>query len=71
MTEEVKADILKLKVEGLASGAVCKVSLTNLLEADVEERTRLTLPTTLAPRYCPPTHTTPEASTISEIGDTN
>ena len=42
-----------------------------LLEVDVEERTRLALPTTLAPRYCPPSHTTPEASTISEIGHTN
>ena len=54
MMEEVKADILKLKVGRLASGAGCKVSLTYRLEADVEERTRLTLPTTLAPRYCPP-----------------
>ena len=71
MMEEVKADILKLKVGRLASGAGCKVSLTFLLEADVEERTRLALPTTLAPRYRPPSHTTPEASTISEIGHTN
>ena len=37
----------------------------------MEERTRLTLPTTLAPGYCPPSHTIPEASTISEIGHTN
>ena len=71
MMEEVKADILKLKVVRLASWAGCKVSLTYLLEADVEERTRLTLPTTLAPRYYPPSHTTPEASNISEIEHTN
>ena len=71
MMEEVKADILKLKVGRLASGARCKVRLTYLLEADVEKRTRLTLPTNLAPRYCPPSHTTPEATTISEITYTN
>merc|ERR1719410_2060946 len=70
--EEVKADILELKVGRLAAGAGCKVTLTYLLEADVEqEKTRLTLPTTLAPRYCPPSHKTSEAVTISQIGHTS
>ena len=70
--EEVKADILELKVGRLAAGAGRKVTLTFLLEADVEqEKTRLTLPTTLAPRYCPPSHKTSEAVTISQIGHTS
>ena len=70
--EEVKADILELKVGRLAAGAGCKVTLTYLLEAEVEqEKTRLTLPTTLAPRYCPPSHKTSEAVTISQIGHTS
>jgi len=48
------------------------VNLTYLVEADVEEeRTRLTLPTTLAPRYCPPTHRSPQAATISGIRHTD
>ena len=33
--EEVKADILELKVGRLAAGSGCKVTLTYLLEADV------------------------------------
>ena len=72
LVEEVKADILELKVGRLAAGAGCRLSLTYLLEAEVEEeKTRLTLPTTLAPRYCPPTHSTPEAATISGIKHTD
>ena len=71
MVEEVKADILEMKVGRLAAGAGCRVSLTYLCEAEVEEeKTRLTLPTTLAPRYCPPSHATPEAGTISSIKHT-
>ena len=50
LVEQVKADILEFKVGRLAAGATCKVSLTYLLEAEVElGNTRLTLPTTLAP----------------------
>ena len=72
LVEEVKADILELRVGRLAAGAGCRLSLTYLLEAEVEsEKTRLTLPTTLAPRYCPPTHSTPEAATISGIKHTD
>ena len=49
-----------------------QVTLTYLVEADVEEeKTRLTLPTTLAPRYCPPTHRTPETAAISSIRHTD
>ena len=71
MVEEVKADILEMKVGRLAAGAGCRVSLTYLCEAEVEEeKTRLTLPTTLTPRYCPPSHATPEAGTISSIKHT-
>ena len=72
MVEEVKADILEVKVGRLAAGSGCRVKLTYLVEADVEEeKTRLTLPTTLAPRYCPPTHLTPEAAKISSIRHTD
>ena len=72
LVEEVKADILELKVGRLAAGAGCRLTIQYLLEAEVEEEnTRLTLPTTLAPRYCPPTHSTPQAETISGIKHTD
>ena len=72
LVEEVKADIVQMKIGRLAAGAGCRVSLTYLFEAEVEEeKTRLTLPTTLAPRYCPPTHATPEAGIISNIKHTD
>ena len=72
LVEEVKADILELKVGRLAAGAGCRLTIQYLLEAVMEqEKTRLTLPTTLAPRYCPPTHSTLQAVTISEIKHTD
>ena len=72
LVEEVKADILEIKVGRLAARASCRVSLTYLLEAEVEAgKTRLTLPTTLAPRYSPTDHVTPEAKTISRIEHTD
>ena len=72
LVEEVKADILEFRVGRLAAGAGCRLSLTYLLETEVDqEKTRLTLPTTLAPRYCPPSHVTPEAATISGIKHTD
>ena len=72
MVEEVKADIVQLRVGRIGPGAVCKVWLTYLLEAGVEdEKTRLTLPTTLAPRYRPSTHLSHEAEAISSIRHTD
>ena len=68
----MKADIVETKVGRLAARASCRVSLTYLLEAEVEAgKTRLTLPTTLAPRYSPTDHVTPEAETISRIEHTD
>lgn len=53
--EDVKVvDLVELKVGTLAPGVGCKVSVTYLVEANVEEeKTRLVLPSSLVPKYRP------------------
>ena len=69
LVEEVRADVLEFKVGRLPVKASCRVSLTYLLEADVEwSKTRLTLPTNLTPRYSPSVIL--DAATVSRIGHT-
>ena len=54
LLEETKADIFQLHVGNLSSGAKCKVKITYIMELPVEDgKTKLTIPTTVAPRYTP------------------
>ena len=54
LLQETKSDIFQLKVWNLSPGAGCKVKITYLMELPVEDgKTRLTIPTTIAPKYVP------------------
>ena len=68
LLEENKPDIFQVKVGHLPPGAGCEVTITYLSELPVEEaKTRLTIPTTVAPRYVPPTDDSEEAKKIASI----
>ena len=68
LLEEIKQDIFQVRVGQLSPGAGCEVRLTYLTELPVEEkRTRLTLPTTVAPRFIPASDDSAEARKIASI----
>ena len=51
LLEETKSDIFEVRIGHLSPGAGCEVAITYLSELPVEEAmTRLTIPTTVAPR---------------------
>ena len=65
---EVKPDVLHLRLGRLGPGGGCRVRLTYLMEAAAEEgTTRVTLPTTLFPRYCPDSHKSFAVKQLGEI----
>ncbi len=69
--EEVKADIFCIKVGQLKPGSSATVTLKYLAELPVEDgAVRLTVPTTVAPRYVPPTDKTEAAAHIASIPHT-
>ena len=73
---EVKPDVLHLRLGRLGPGGGCRVKLTYLMEASMEEgKTRVTLPTSLYPRYSPDTDKSSTAGQLAEIkystGSTN
>ena len=50
--EETAPDIFSMKLGQLKPGAGAKVKLTYIMELSVEDKSiRLTIPTTIAPRY--------------------
>ena len=52
---ETRPDIFQLKLGSLSAGSECLVTVTFLMELPVEEtKTRLTIPTTIAPKYVTP-----------------
>eukprot|EP00092_Neocalanus_flemingeri_P060081 GFUD01071967.1.p1 GENE.GFUD01071967.1~~GFUD01071967.1.p1 ORF type:complete len:834 (+),score=254.30 GFUD01071967.1:112-2613(+) len=68
LLEETKPDIFEIKVGHLSPGAGCKIKMTYLSELPVEEgKTKLTIPTTVAPRYIPMSDGSPEATKIASI----
>jgi len=68
LVETVKPDILQIKVGHLSPGANCTISLTYIMETALDEgNVRLTIPTTIAPKYVPFTDNTPEAERIKSI----
>ena len=68
LLEETKPDIFEIKVGHLSPGAGCKIKMTYLSELPVEEgKTKLTIPTTVAPRYIPMLDGSPEAKKIASI----
>eukprot|EP00090_Calanus_glacialis_P005452 TRINITY_DN14219_c0_g1_i3.p1 TRINITY_DN14219_c0_g1~~TRINITY_DN14219_c0_g1_i3.p1 ORF type:complete len:804 (+),score=256.05 TRINITY_DN14219_c0_g1_i3:133-2544(+) len=68
LLQETKADIFQLNVGNLSPGAGCKVKITYLMELPVEDgKTRLTIPTTIAPKYVPAKDGSEVAKKISSI----
>merc|ERR1712142_1313238 len=68
LLEETKPDIFEIKIGHLSPGAGCKITMTYLSELPVEEgKTKVTIPTTVAPRYIPASDGSPEAAKIASI----
>jgi len=68
MAEQARSDILQLKVGHLAAGAGCTISITYIYEAPLENgKTRLTIPTTISPKYIPFHDSSTEAKHIASI----
>jgi len=68
LLEETKPDIFEVKVGHLSPGSGCRIVISYLTELPVvEKRTKLTIPTTVAPRYTPGQDRSPEAWKIANI----
>lgn len=65
---EVKPDIFQIKIGQLAPEEKCKISFTYINDLPIEdESVRLTIPTTIAPRYIPDNDKSKAAKKIAEI----
>ena len=70
--DEVTADIFKMKLGQLKAKARAQVNLTYIMEVPIEDTfAKLTIPTTIAPRYIPPTDDSSVAEEIANIGYKN
>ena len=68
LLEETKPDIFEVLVGHLSPGSGCRIVITYLTEIPVEEkRTKLTIPTTVAPRYTPGIDRSTQAGKIAAI----
>ena len=68
LLEETSPDIFRIKLGQLKPGAGAKIWINYISELPVENKSvRFTVPTTIAPRYVPPTDQTEAAKVISEI----
>ena len=68
LLEETKQDIFEVKVGHLSPGASCEIKIVYIMELPVElGMTKLTIPTTVAPRYVPLSDGSPEALKIANI----
>ena len=68
LLDETAPDIFSMKLGQLKPGAGAQVKLTYIMELPVEDKyMRLTVPTTIAPRYIPPTDNSPAAQEIAKL----
>jgi len=68
LMEETTPEIFKIKLGQLKPGAGAKISIVYISELPAEEKAiRLTIPTTIAPRYVPSTDHSKAAQTMSAI----
>ncbi|EFX83005.1 hypothetical protein DAPPUDRAFT_302138 [Daphnia pulex] len=68
LVEEKLPDVFKAKVGNLAPGSGAKIRLTYVTELKVEgKEIRFYLPTTIAPRYIPPTDKSSTAADLASI----
>jgi hypothetical protein len=69
LLDETAPDIFKMNLGQLKAGEKAQVKLTYIMELPIEEKSvRLTIPTTIAPRYIPPNDDSLAAKEISKIG---
>ena len=71
MLNETSADIFKMNLGHLKGGATAQVKLSYIMELPVEGKalaTRLTIPTTIAPRFIPVNDVSLAAKDIGKIG---
>ena len=67
--EETSADIFKMKLGHLKFGDIARVKLVYIMELPIEDKaTKLTIPTTVAPRFIPPSDGSFAAKEIAKIG---
>jgi len=68
LVDSTRDDMLDIQVGHLSPGAGCKISLSYIFEAPLENgKTRLTVPTTISPKYIPFHEGSPEAKKIATI----
>ena len=68
LAQSVRPDILQIKVGHLSPGAKCSIKLTYILEAALDvDKIRLTIPTTISPKYVPFHDNSEEANKIKTI----
>ena len=68
LLEETQPDIFQIKLGQLKPGAGAKITIKYLTELPVEDgKIKLTIPTTIAPRYIPPGDNSEAASKIASI----
>ena len=68
LLEETQPDIFQIKLGQLKAGAGAVIKIKYLSELPVEDdKIKLTIPTTIAPRYIPPSDNTEAASKIASI----
>eukprot|EP00092_Neocalanus_flemingeri_P030787 GFUD01033440.1.p1 GENE.GFUD01033440.1~~GFUD01033440.1.p1 ORF type:complete len:808 (-),score=279.18 GFUD01033440.1:316-2739(-) len=68
LLEETKPDIFQMKVGNLSPGSECKVTINYIMELPVEDgKTKLTIPTTISPRYVPARDGSEAAKKIASI----
>eukprot|EP00088_Acartia_fossae_P063718 TRINITY_DN7790_c0_g1_i13.p1 TRINITY_DN7790_c0_g1~~TRINITY_DN7790_c0_g1_i13.p1 ORF type:complete len:839 (-),score=227.84 TRINITY_DN7790_c0_g1_i13:710-3172(-) len=70
LAQSVRPDMLQMKVGHLSPGAACTITLTYIMEAALDaegNKVRLTIPTTISPKYVPYHDRSDEAKKISSI----
>eukprot|EP00093_Oithona_nana_P012859 12859.XXX_910098_907486_1 [CDS] Oithona nana genome sequencing. len=68
LLDETAPDIFSMKLGQLKPGAGAQVKLTYIMELPVEDKyMRLSVPTTIAPRYIPPTDNSEAAQEIAKL----
>ena len=55
LAQATRQDILNIKIGHLSAGTSCSITITYITEANLEDgKIRLTIPTTISPKYIPP-----------------
>ena len=68
MLSSTRPDIFEMKIGNLAPGSECSITIKYVMELPVEEgKTRLTIPTTIAPKYIADRHSSSVVPKVEKI----